>query len=335
MAKLKNKITDNKNKLNQKKANKRFEQLKLQMKAYMDNSKFVEAMDVMAEMASNQCMDAEVMSWGAICYYTTGDSDRAVAWINNTLTYDSENIKMRMLLARICLEQEREDTGLKIYEMLLTQFRTKLSDEDIKEIKDQVEYFKYSGPEKLEPYTAIKELLQMKEEAAPEQVPTTNTSEQDPQAKARAAVERLKAMLKKAKQQDAEKEKLEAATDAEPIPGEASDTKAECSEAPAEADKDEEQSFATEAVLQQIMAKPVSLQEKLRMLNAFASGCYINGDYQAAFDLLSQALQIDAANPDILRNIAYVCAAAGEKEQAMEFASRMPMIDFGLLNSIK
>lgn len=334
MAKLKNKITDNKNKLNQKAANKRFEQLKLQMKAYMDNSKFVEAMDVMAEMASNQCMDAEVMSWGAICYYTTGDYDRAVAWINNTLTYDSENIKMRMLLARICLEQDREETGLKIYEMLLTQFRAKLSEEDIKEIKDQVEYFKYSGPEKLEPYTAIKELLQMKKEAVPDQVPTANT-EQDPQAKARAAVERLKAMLKKAKQQEAEKEKLEAADDAEPIPGEVDDAKEECSGAAAEADKDEDKSFATETVLQQIMAKPVSLQEKLRMLNAFASGCYISGNYQAAFDLLSQALQIDAVNPEILRNIAYVCAAAGEKEQAMEFASKMPMVDFGVLNSIK
>lgn len=333
MAKLKNKITDNKNKLNQKAANKRFEQLKLQMKAYMDNSKFVEAMDVMAEMASNQCMDAEVMGWGAICYYTTGDYDRAVAWINNTLTYDSENIKMRMLLARICLEQDREETGLKIYEMLLTQFRAKLSDEDINEIKDQVEFLKYSGPEKLEPYTAIKDLLQIKEEAVSEQIVQNSTLEQDPQAKARAAVERLKAMLAKAKEQDeAEKEENDLATKV--THSEAADVEAECCEMSADEDNGDAQSFDTDAVLKQIMEKPATLQEKISMLNAFASGCYINGDYQAAFDLLSQALQIDAANSDILRNIAYVCAAAGEKEQAMEFAARMPVIDFCLIKDL-
>ena len=71
------------------------------------------------------------------------------------------------------------------------------------------------------------------------------------------------------------------------------------------------------------------------MFNAFAAGCYSDGDYQSSFDLLSAALMLDSEDPFVLRNIAYVCIAAGENQQAMEYASKLPMIDFALLHAIK
>ena len=46
-------------------------------------------------------------------------------------------------------------------------------------------------------------------------------------------------------------------------------------------------------------------------------------------------LTLDSSDPMIIKNLAYVCAAAGENEQAMEFVSKLPMVDFGILKTIK
>ena len=89
------------------------------------------------------------------------------------------------------------------------------------------------------------------------------------------------------------------------------------------------------AISQQIMSKPVSVKDKIKLFNTFAAGCYVSGDYQSAFDLLSGALTLDSSDPMIIKNLAYVCAAAGENEQAMEFVSKLPMVDFGILKTIK
>lgn len=93
--------------------------------------------------------------------------------------------------------------------------------------------------------------------------------------------------------------------------------------------------FDVSAAMEQIMEKNISMLEKIKLFNMFAGACYQEGDLQAAFDLLSAALEIDAYNADILKNMAYVCLSAGEKEQAMEYASRLPMVDFALLYAIR
>lgn len=67
----------------------------------------------------------------------------------------------------------------------------------------------------------------------------------------------------------------------------------------------------------------------------FAGACYQKDDMQSAFDLLSAALELDGFNADVLKNIAYVCLSTGEKEQALEYAAKLPMMDFALLNAIR
>ncbi len=89
------------------------------------------------------------------------------------------------------------------------------------------------------------------------------------------------------------------------------------------------------ATLEKVMVKNISLLEKVKLLNMFAEACYQKGKLQSAFDLLSAALEIDGYNVDILKNMAYVCLAAGENEQALEFASKLPMIDFALLYAMR
>ena len=62
--------------------------------------------------------------------------------------------------------------------------------------------------------------------------------------------------------------------------------------------------FDVPAILDQVMAKQISLQEKIKLLNMFAGACYQKDDMQSAFDLLSAALELDGFNADVLKNIA-------------------------------
>ena len=87
--------------------------------------------------------------------------------------------------------------------------------------------------------------------------------------------------------------------------------------------------------LAKIAAKEISLVEKVRLINVFAGVCYQQGDYQSAFDLLSAALELDGQDAATLKNIAYTCLSAGEQEQAMSFAAKLPVVDFALLYALK
>ena len=55
--------------------------LKAKMQSLVEEEKYVDAMDVMAEIAQSGNMDADTMYLGAVCYYATGDYDRAAKWI--------------------------------------------------------------------------------------------------------------------------------------------------------------------------------------------------------------------------------------------------------------
>ena len=87
--------------------------------------------------------------------------------------------------------------------------------------------------------------------------------------------------------------------------------------------------------LAKIAAKEISLVEKVRLINVFAGVCYQQGDYQSAFDLLSAALEIDGQDAATLKNIAYTCLSAGEQEQTLSFAAKLPVVDFALLYALK
>lgn len=112
------------------------------------------------------------------------------------------------------------------------------------------------------------------------------------------------------------------------------DVKQEADETPAQS-AEEVSVFDTDKIVTDIMDKEVSLRDKVKLFNAFAGGCYQAGDYQAAFELLSASLQLDAHDDLILKNIAYTCIAAGEKQQALEYVAKMTLVDFALLHAVK
>lgn len=280
MAKLKKRVLRSKNK-NVTKVNEinTGGVLKEKMQSLVAEEKYADAMDVMAEIAQEGSMDTEIMYLGSICYYNTGDYERAAKWLNNVLTYDAGHIKARLLLGKVCLMEDRAEDGLKLIEAVLAQNRSSLSEADEDDLESELYYYKYNATEELTAMPNIKAFLGISQESAG-----------------------------KDEQEAAETRQEEEPT--QPI-------------------------LMVEEIIAQIMEKEVCLKEKVKLLNAFAAGCYQNRDYQAAKLLLKAALQIDSGDKVLWQNMIYTCIANGEHDRAMELAGSVPMLDFGCLQMMK
>ena len=375
MARLKNKINKNRMKKRNNQAKQVLTGLKHDMQQFMEAEDYTAAMDIMAEMAVKKQMDGEIMYWGAQCYFFTGDFERAEKWVNNALNNGYNSVGLKMLLATLCMSEERNEDAFKLCEVVLTEGIEGMSQQE-QEIFDNFmdnisygydelmskypkisEYFqkKQADTEVNSPVNKLKEILKGKkiEEAKPQQDEAqeevkTEQEEAPSEDKAQAALARLRQLLSKNKEQGVEKNNEVQKPVESTIISEAVQEKEEITpdiqqvEAPQpiveESDnvqQNEIEKVDVSDTLSKIVAKEISLVEKVRLINVFAGVCYQQGDYQSAFDLLSAALELDGQDAATLKNIAYTCLSAGEQEQAMSFAAKLPVVDFALLYALK
>lgn len=375
MARLKNKINKNRMKKRNNQAKQVLTGLKHDMQQFMEAEDYTAAMDIMAEMAVKKQMDGEIMYWGAQCYFFTGDFERAEKWVNNALNNGYNSVGLKMLLATLCMSEERNEDAFKLCEAVLTEGIEGMSKQD-REIFDNFmdnisygydelvaqypnisEYFQKKQADKKinSPVNKLKDILKGKEmkEAEPQQAKVqeevkTELEKTPNEDKAQAALARLRQLLSKNKEQVVEGNNevqkpvestiiSEAVQEKEEITPEIQQVE---SPQPIVEELDNVHQNETEKVdvsdtLAKIAAKEISLSEKVRLINVFAGVCYQQGDYQSAFDLLSAALELDGHDAATLKNIAYTCLSAGEQEQAMSFAAKLPVVDFALLYALK
>lgn len=375
MARLKNKINKNRMKKRNNQAKQVLTGLKHDMQHLMETEDYTAAMDIMAEMAANKQMDGEIMYWGAQCYFFTGDFERAEKWVNNALNNGYNSVGVKMLLATLCMTEERNEDAFKLCEAVFTEGTEGMSKQD-QEIFDNFidnisygydelvsEYPKISAylqkkqaeNEANSPVSKLKQILKSKEvkEDKPQQADAQEEIKTEPEEaptedKAQAALARLRQLLSKNKEQGVEENNevqkpvestiiSEAVQEKEEITPEIQQVE---SPQPIVEESDNVQQNEAEKVdvsdtLAKIAAKEISLVEKVRLINVFAGVCYQQGDYQSAFDLLSAALELDGQDAATLKNIAYTCLSAGEQEQAMSFAAKLPVVDFALLYALK
>ena len=351
MARLKNKINKNRMKKRNNQARQVLAGLKHDMQQLMEVEDYTAAMDVMAEMAAKKQMEGEIMYWGAQCYFFTGDFERAEKWVNNALNNGYNSAGLKMLLATLCMADERNEDAFKLCDAVLTEGIEGMSKQD-QEIFDNFmdnisygydelvsEYPKISAylqkkqadNEANSPVSKLKEILKGKEmkEAEPQQAKVQEEVKTEPdEDKAQAALARLRQLLSKNKESEEKQEEItpEIQKVEEPQPiGEESDN----------IQQNEVEKVDVSDTLAKIAAKEISLVEKVRLINVFAGVCYQQGDYQSAFDLLSAALEINGQDAATLKNIAYTCLSAGEQEQALSFAAKLPVVDFALLYALK
>lgn len=88
-------------------------------------------------------------------------------------------------------------------------------------------------------------------------------------------------------------------------------------------------------VIEKILAQPSGLADKVKVLNAFAGGLFVEDKYSYAEALLTAALKIDPASDETLRNMAILQAVMGDKAKAFAFASKLSTTHFVLLQQIK
>ena len=353
MARLKNKINKNRMKKRNNQAKQVLAGLKHDMQQFMETEDYAAAMDVMAEMANNKQMDGEIMYWGAQCYFFTGDFERAEKWVNNALNNGYNGVGVKMLLATLCMTEERNKDALKLCDAVLTEgiegmskqeifdnFMDNISygyDELVSEYPKISEYLqkKQADNEANSPVSKLKEILKGKEmkEAEPQQAKVQEEVKTEPEKtpnedKAQAALARLRQLLSKNKESEEKQEEItpeiQRVEENQPVVKEFDNVQ-----------QNEVEKVDVSDTLAKIAAKEISLVEKVRLINVFAGVCYQQGDYQSAFDLLSAALEIDGQDAATLKNIAYICLSAGEQEQAMSFAAKLPVVDFALLYALK
>lgn len=375
MARLKNKINKNRMKKRNNQAKQVLTGLKHDMQQFMEAEDYAAAMDVMAEIAANKQMDGEIMYWGAQSYFFTGDFERAEKWVYNALNNGYNSVGVKMLLATLCMTEERSEEAFKLCEAVLTKGIEGMSKQDQEIFDNFMENITYGYDELVSEYPKISEYLQKKqadneanspvnklkqilkdkevEEAKPQQEEVQEEVKTEPEEapsedKAQAALARLRQLLSKNKEQGVEENNEVQKPVESTIISEAVQEKDEITPEiqqveepqPIVEESDNVQQNEVEKVdvsdtLAKIAAKEISLLEKVRLINVFAGVCYQQGDYQSAFDLLSAALELDSQDVATLKNIAYTCLSAGEQEQAMSFAAKLPVVDFALLYALK
>lgn len=317
MAKLRNKTLQRKQSKVTEKKQKDSSVLQEDMRQRMQDKDYAAAIEIMAEMAASGYMDADTMYLGAKCYFMLGDYDRAAKWMDNVLSRQADSLSARILLSALCIAQKRYEDGLKICEFILSDREKVLSAEDEELLENGLKYVAAMQKALFNDYPACRNYLGITDEAA-------------------NALAKLHKLMDDAKQGEgfvqarSAEDGVEKTGDVEV----AAETGVKCKEEQF-VKVDTGAAFDTNRIVTDVMSKAVSLRDKVKLFNAFAGGCYQAGDYQSAFELLSAALQLDDKDDLILKNMAYTCMAAGEKEQALEYAAKMTMVDFALLHAVK
>lgn len=303
MSKSSRKLNKKKEKANKMEIRRRDAGLREQMKEQMEAGDYAEALGSLAELVKDNSYDPDLLYDGAYCYFMVGDYERSTKWVDMVMDLAPYHIPARILLARLCILNEREEGALSLSDVLLASNRELLTEEQSQDLNDILEYYYRCEPERIRAeYPHVAAFVAGEDEektpVAEKPVPPAATA---------------------------------AAPAPEPVVQETAPQEVPACEAPAPSAPVAD----IEAELKAIAEKPVPLQAKIHLYNVFAGGYFYQKNYGEARRFLEEALKIDPLDGESLRNMAVLCHEQGEKEKAQEFASRLPRTDFLLLAALR
>ena len=272
------------------------DETKRKLVVQMADEEYGEALGTVAAMIEQGIEDADAFYDASYAYVMSGDYERATQWVDNTLRLAPQHLGARILLARICFLEERTSDGLAIAEFVLKNYAAALSAEDKKELAEVLDYYGTTREDEIRAgYPAIARFLQVDDAA-----PKAQTEAFQPLAQQVQRIEAQPVQQMQPSQQSAADDEKEAVR-----------------------------------LTQEILGKNIALLEKVHLLNSFAAGFFLEGSFTAAKHLLKQALGLDAHDEMTLKNMGYTLVALGERDAALELASRMKLPDFGLLAAVR
>lgn len=157
-------------------------ELEQKLRNHMKSEEYAEVLDSLAELVQllkTSEVKPEFLYDGAYSYFMLGDYERAASWVDNVMKFDAGNIPARILLARICILEDRVDDGLAIFEYVLKNSVTKLTDSNREEIEDIVSYYVRRDEDKIrKQYPSIAAFVGKQEcEETPKQESTPSESQ--------------------------------------------------------------------------------------------------------------------------------------------------------------
>lgn len=287
MGKANRKMNKNKKNKGQKVQTEKLQELREELRDLFTEEKYSDVINKLAELVQDGDHDAEMLYDGAYSYFMLGDYTRAAGMVQNVLTFDQGHLAARILLARICILEDRTDDSLAIFDFVLEHGENVLTQEQREDIEDILDYYGRNEAEHIKaefPHVAgFLGLAPLAEETESVAAPTPAVKVQ--------TVEPQAAMPQAAEQ--------------------GGDYRSE---------------------IQAVLTKDISLSDKIRLLQVFAGGHYMAGDYQAAAAFLEAALGIDGQDENVLRNLAITAKRMGKTEKAWEFAAKLPQTDLLLVD---
>ena len=295
------------------------------------------ALETLAASISAEVYDAGCMYEGACAYFMLGDYTRAAQWVQNTLQYAPDHAAARLLLARICILEDRVEDGLAIFEFVLAHEAAQLTQQQREDMEDILAYYGRSEASLVRKYPHVAAFLHVEAEEDAE------TVDEAPSAEAALAAEAGETAVLTAIETEnvpAAQPAVEAGSAAQPA-AEAAPTEQSATEEMPEASERMEtapeaaDAAAAEHQLTEILASQAGVAQKVHTLNAFAGGFFVAHAYGLAQRYLSEALQLDTASAETLRNLAVLAHVQGDDDRALKFASALPETDFLLLASLR
>lgn len=284
MGKNTKKLNKKKNQQNIKVENQQVKELKALLRQQMQNMQYADALSTLAELIEKQCCEPEVIYQGAQAYFLIGDYERAAAWVENTLHFAPQHIGARLLLAKICLLEERIDDAMALYTFVLQNYPQGLTEAQREDIKEGADYTWRTDREWLvENYPLVANLWNEKEP----QTMTVNEADLQNMNDKENAIEQG-----------------------------SNDT------------------VLAEDIVKQVFGKDISLAEKIKLLNTFAGGYFVEKDFANAQLLLEKALEIDGHHTKTLANLAILSKNQGDVDKALAYVTKMPEVDFAILQTI-
>ena len=326
----------------------------------IEEEAYSEALDTLVELVQKKSVSPQAMYAGAYAYFMMGDYDRAANWIDNTLRYAPNHVAARILLARLCILQDKADAGLAIFDLLTDKFLPAMKEEEREEIESLAGFYGRNESDKIKreyPHLAAflqidkenheaEEKAEVRENAAESRVESVGGLKLPSISKAPASNENGDGASKSQAQQSGKsaldvlrtlKAKIDARAHGNDAVNPSEPEAANGGEADRPAPKTESVGASEEArrKIDEICGGKYTVAEKVRLLNSFAGGYYAQGDLDGAELCLKEALRFDEKDGSLLRNIAVLLAEKGEKDKALQAAAQMQPADFLLLRVIR
>lgn len=299
MGKANRKMNKNKKKKGQEMQSAMVQKLREELGALFAEEKYSDVINKLAELVQAGDYDPEMLYAGAYSYFMIGDYERSASMVENVLNFAPGHLAARILLARICILEDRTDDSLAIFDFVLEHSEAQLTQEQREDMEDILEYYGRNEAEHLKsefPHVAaflgltpavVPQAAAIPAEPAAPVVPQ-NVSQETPVVAGASMDEPVKAEEKAAEDVEAE--------------------------------------------IQAVLNKDASLCDKVRLLQAFAGGHFTAGEYVAAAKLLETALSIDDKDINVIRNLAVLAKRMGKTDKALELAAKLPQTDFLLLD---